>query len=168
MEEDGHVISTIRQWDRRHWGKGGLEFHWWCTEDPEAFVGKIPVYQEMQAELTEMVGATVVRAIPGVHQAEGAPAGGARAFAAPRRSASGTAPTAQERGTGPAPDEVRPGPVAQDRLRLRQLRDRESRSKAIWHHKRRISLSGSSATKQHVDPGERDVSAAEQPTYLPE
>ena len=39
VEEDGHVISTIRQWDRRHWGKGGLEFHWWCTEDPEAFVG---------------------------------------------------------------------------------------------------------------------------------
>jgi hypothetical protein len=59
VEEDGHVVSTIRQWDRRHWGKGGLEFHWWCTEDPEAFVGTKPVYQEMQAELTEMVGSTV-------------------------------------------------------------------------------------------------------------
>jgi hypothetical protein len=58
-DEDGHVTSTIRQWDRRHWGKGGLEFHWWCTEAPEAFVGKKPVYREMQAELTEMIGAKV-------------------------------------------------------------------------------------------------------------
>jgi hypothetical protein len=59
VEDDGHVISTIRQWDRRHWGKGGLEFHWWCTEDPEAFVGTKPVYEEMRAELIEMVGAAV-------------------------------------------------------------------------------------------------------------
>jgi hypothetical protein len=58
-DEDGHVTSTIRQWDRRHWGKGGQEFHWWCTEDPEAFVGTKPVYREMQAELTKMVGAKV-------------------------------------------------------------------------------------------------------------
>jgi hypothetical protein len=59
VEDDGHVVSTIRQWDRRHWGKGGQEFHWWCTQDPEAFVGTKPVYEEMEAELTEMIGATV-------------------------------------------------------------------------------------------------------------
>jgi hypothetical protein len=58
-EESGHVTSTIRQWDRRHWGKGGAEFHWWCTESPDAFVGTKPVYREMQAELTEMIGAKV-------------------------------------------------------------------------------------------------------------
>jgi hypothetical protein len=61
VEDDGHVVSTIRQWDRRHWGKGGEEFHWWCTQDPEAFVGTKPVYEEMEAELTEMVGAHVVQ-----------------------------------------------------------------------------------------------------------
>jgi hypothetical protein len=61
VEDDGHVVSTIRQWDRRHWGKGGEEFHWWCTEDPEAFVGTKPVYAEMEAELTEMVGASVFK-----------------------------------------------------------------------------------------------------------
>jgi hypothetical protein len=59
VDDDGHVTSTIRQWDRRHWGKGGEEFHWWCTESPEAFVGTKPVYREMEAELTEMVGLTV-------------------------------------------------------------------------------------------------------------
>ena len=54
--DDGHVTSTIRQWDRRHWGDGGAEFHWWCTEGPEAFVGRRPVYRELREELVEMVG----------------------------------------------------------------------------------------------------------------
>ncbi len=58
-DDEGHVTSTIRQWDRRHWGKGGREFHWWCTEAPDAFVGTKPVYKEMQAELTEMIGPKV-------------------------------------------------------------------------------------------------------------
>jgi hypothetical protein len=58
-EESGHVTSTLRQWDRQHWGQGGQEFHWWCTESAEAFVGKKPVYREMEAELIEMVGTKV-------------------------------------------------------------------------------------------------------------
>jgi hypothetical protein len=56
VDEHGWVTSTIRQWDRRHWGAGGEEFHWWCTESPEAFVGQQAVYQEMEAELRTMVG----------------------------------------------------------------------------------------------------------------
>jgi hypothetical protein len=59
VADDGYVTSTVRQWDRRHWGAGGQEFAWWCTESPEAFVGARPVYQEMAAELTEMVGARI-------------------------------------------------------------------------------------------------------------
>ena len=34
----------LREWKRRDWGEGGAEFHWWCTESPEAFVGTTPVY----------------------------------------------------------------------------------------------------------------------------
>ena len=64
-EEDegdgGHVTTTVTQWDRRHWGEGGQEFHWWCTEAPEAFTGGEPVYRSMRAELTEMVGPAVYR-----------------------------------------------------------------------------------------------------------
>ncbi len=56
VEDDGHVVSTVRRWDRRHWGAGGSEFHWWCTDSPEAFVGHDPVYVTMEAELTAMVG----------------------------------------------------------------------------------------------------------------
>jgi hypothetical protein len=51
---DGHVTSTLRQWDRKHWGEGGAEFHWWCTESPEAFVGHQPVYLELRDEIVEL------------------------------------------------------------------------------------------------------------------
>ena len=58
-EDDGHVTSTIVEWKRRHWGDGGQEFHWWCTEAPEAFVGRDPVYRSMRDELVELVGKRV-------------------------------------------------------------------------------------------------------------
>jgi len=54
---DGHVTSTVRQWDRRHWGAGGAEFHWWCTESPEAFAGgQESVFGTMGPELVALVG----------------------------------------------------------------------------------------------------------------
>ena len=53
-EGNGHVTSTVKQWDRKHWGEGGDEFHWWCTESPEAFVGTKPVYLELRDELIEI------------------------------------------------------------------------------------------------------------------
>ncbi len=59
----GHVTSVVRQWDRRHWGEGGLEFHWWCTEAPEAFTGDRPVYEELADELEALVGPRVHRMI---------------------------------------------------------------------------------------------------------
>lgn len=58
-EDDGHVTSTVTQWDRRHWGPAGEEFHWWCTEAPEAFVGKEPVYRSSADELRELLGKKV-------------------------------------------------------------------------------------------------------------
>ena len=57
VHADGHVSSTVGEWDRRHWGEGGLEFHWWCTDAPDAFVGRRPVYKEMKDELIELCGA---------------------------------------------------------------------------------------------------------------
>ncbi len=52
----GHVTSTLREWKRRDWGDGGFEFHWWCTESPEAFVGRTPVYESLRDEIVELVG----------------------------------------------------------------------------------------------------------------
>ena len=55
-DENGRTTRTLREWQRRDWGEGGLEFHWWCTESPEAFVGHRPVYQELEDDIREMVG----------------------------------------------------------------------------------------------------------------
>jgi hypothetical protein len=63
VAEDGHVTSTVGQWDRRHWGAGGAEFAWWCTEAPEAFVGDAPVYEEMAAEITAMTSKKVYKTL---------------------------------------------------------------------------------------------------------
>ena len=37
VEEDGHILSVLREWKRRDWGEGGADFHWWCTESSDAF-----------------------------------------------------------------------------------------------------------------------------------
>jgi hypothetical protein len=58
---DGHVTTTVSEWQRRHWGAGGAEFHWWCTEAPEAFEGSEPVYRAMADELVALVGEGVYR-----------------------------------------------------------------------------------------------------------
>jgi len=55
----GRVVSMVGEWERRHWGEGGSEFHWWCTEAPEAFGSKKPVFETMRDELTAMVGKKV-------------------------------------------------------------------------------------------------------------
>lgn len=57
----GRVISRVGEWSRRQWGPGGAEFHWWCTDAPEAFVGHDPVYLAMADELTALTS-------PGAYQ----------------------------------------------------------------------------------------------------
>lgn len=56
---DGHVTSTLREWKRRDWGAGGSEFHWWCTDDQQAFVDSRPVYETLREEIIEMVGQAI-------------------------------------------------------------------------------------------------------------
>jgi hypothetical protein len=58
-DDHGHMISTLREWKRRDWGPGGDEFHWWCTETHEAFVGTVPVYEYLRDEIIGMVGQEV-------------------------------------------------------------------------------------------------------------
>jgi hypothetical protein len=58
-DEHGHVTSFVREWKRRDWGEGGYEFHWWCTDAPDAFRGTKPVYRYLRDELVELVGQPV-------------------------------------------------------------------------------------------------------------
>ena len=55
-DDNGHVTSRLREWKRRDWGEGGDDFHWWCTEAPEAFTGAEPVYKTSRDEIVELVG----------------------------------------------------------------------------------------------------------------
>ena len=57
--DDGHVISFVREWKRRDWGDAGDEFHWWCTDSPEAFVGTKPTYVYLRDEIVELCGEEV-------------------------------------------------------------------------------------------------------------
>ena len=56
-DENEHVTNVLREWKRRDWGDGGFDFHWWCTDAPDAFIGRRPVYAELREEIIEMVGA---------------------------------------------------------------------------------------------------------------
>src|SRR5262245_51677118 len=64
--EHGHVTSTLREWKRRDWGEGGFEFDWWCTDAPDAFVGKEAVYESMKDEIVELVGRPVYDILAGL------------------------------------------------------------------------------------------------------
>jgi hypothetical protein len=60
-DDNGHLTSTLREWKRRDWGEGGFEFHWWCTDDSQAFVDDRPVYETLKDEIIEMVGEAAYR-----------------------------------------------------------------------------------------------------------
>jgi len=50
------LVSTVTEFDRRGWGEGGHDLHWYCTSSPDAQVGHEPLYLSYAAELTELIG----------------------------------------------------------------------------------------------------------------
>ncbi|MCD0485247.1 hypothetical protein LO771_23385 [Streptacidiphilus sp. ASG 303] len=50
------LVVSIGEYDRRGWGPGGHDLHWWCTGSPEAHGGSEPVYVGYRPELTELMG----------------------------------------------------------------------------------------------------------------
>ncbi|MGW0043822.1 hypothetical protein [Rhodococcus sp. NPDC003348] len=56
---DGEQVlkTTITEYDRRGWGEGGADLHWYCSGSPDAHVGTKPVWQSYGPELTELLGA---------------------------------------------------------------------------------------------------------------
>ncbi len=51
------TVTTIGEFDRRGWGPGGEDLHWWCTSSPDAHVGADPVVVSYGPELTALIGA---------------------------------------------------------------------------------------------------------------
>lgn len=56
---DGEQVLyvSIGEYDRRGWGSGGHDLHWWCTSAPSAHGAGKPVYESYRPELVEMMGA---------------------------------------------------------------------------------------------------------------
>jgi hypothetical protein len=50
------LVSTLTEFDRRGWGAGGHDLHWWCTSSPEAHVGREAMYISYEPELTALIG----------------------------------------------------------------------------------------------------------------
>jgi hypothetical protein len=120
VEPDGSVLWTITEWRRAHWGPGGADFGWWCTEDPRCYPDGPPVWQSMRAELEALVGEPVYRRLasrlsgetrarsPKRGEADPRPTVATIPLRAPRRQAEERArrarsgPAAGARGAGPA------------------------------------------------------------------
>ncbi len=56
-------VHTIAAFERGHWGEGGADFDWYCTEDEAAFPGPTPLYVDMEHEIRTMVGDAVYDAL---------------------------------------------------------------------------------------------------------
>lgn len=50
------LLVTMGEYDRRGWGPGGHDLHWWCSGSSEAHIGAQPLFRSYQPELTEMMG----------------------------------------------------------------------------------------------------------------
>ncbi|MFC4495225.1 hypothetical protein ACFPA8_13895 [Streptomyces ovatisporus] len=50
------LVVSIGEYDRRGWGSGGHDLHWWCTSAPSAHGAGKPVYESYRPELTELMG----------------------------------------------------------------------------------------------------------------
>ena len=55
-DETTVVRTTLGEFDRRGWGTGGADLHWWCTSSPEAHVGADAVVVSYGPELTALIG----------------------------------------------------------------------------------------------------------------
>jgi hypothetical protein len=56
--QDGtqYLETTIAEYDRTGWGPGGHDLDWYCSGNPEAHVGREPVFRSNEAELRELMG----------------------------------------------------------------------------------------------------------------
>jgi hypothetical protein len=57
-DQTSYLEVSITEYDRRGWGPGGHDLDWYCSGNPEAHVGREPVYRSNKVELVELMGET--------------------------------------------------------------------------------------------------------------
>ena len=60
-DETQILVSTVTEFDRRGWGEGGHDLHWYCTSSPDAHVGSEPLYLSYGPELAALIGQAAYR-----------------------------------------------------------------------------------------------------------
>ncbi|MDQ6715511.1 MAG: hypothetical protein M3Z83_05325, partial [Actinomycetota bacterium] len=55
-DQTSYLEVSIAEYDRRGWGPGGHDLDWYCSGNPEAHVGREPVYRSNKVELVELMG----------------------------------------------------------------------------------------------------------------
>jgi hypothetical protein len=60
------LMVSIGEFDRRAWGPGGHDLHWWCTGNTLAHTATEPVYVSCKAELTELMGVAAYDVLAGM------------------------------------------------------------------------------------------------------
>ncbi|HNQ07297.1 MAG TPA: hypothetical protein PKH97_08950 [Tetrasphaera sp.] len=56
-DDTSYLEISITEYDRRGWGPGGHDLDWYCSGNPDAHVGREPVYRSLRPELIELMGA---------------------------------------------------------------------------------------------------------------
>ena len=56
LDETRVRVTTITEFDRRGWGEGGHDLHWWCTESSRAHLGGPALYETYGPELAALMG----------------------------------------------------------------------------------------------------------------
>ena len=65
-DESRVLVVSIGEYDRRGWGPGGHDLHWWCTSATSAHGAGEPVYVSYAAELTELMGSAAYAELSGL------------------------------------------------------------------------------------------------------
>ncbi|MCW2777090.1 MAG: uncharacterized protein JWN17_815, partial [Frankiales bacterium] len=55
-DETRVLVTSLGEFDRRGWGPGGADLHWWCTSSPVAHVGAEPLYVTYGPEIAALLG----------------------------------------------------------------------------------------------------------------
>ncbi|MCU1693637.1 MAG: hypothetical protein JWM64_2728 [Frankiales bacterium] len=55
-DETRVLVTALGEFDRRGWGPGGADLHWWCTSSPVAHVGAEPLYVTYGPEIAALLG----------------------------------------------------------------------------------------------------------------
>ena len=60
-----YLEVSLAEYDRRGWGAGGHQLDWYCTGNPAAHIGAVPVYLSLRAEIVALIGADPYQALVG-------------------------------------------------------------------------------------------------------